>query len=144
MRSIHIMATLMKPSSLLSPLQGAASSEFQVSVRGSYAACSSWTRKTQDVQEGMEKLPAEVAQGGEEEKPVEATASDDEDRAAAISSEPAAKEVSTVPMEAVDVTETKPLLAAEQDPAPRVQGVSHPVLQQERVAGTLSECAGKW
>lgn len=70
----------------------------------------------------MEKLPAEVAQGNGEEKPVEATASDDEDRAAAMSSESAAKEEPTMPIEAQDATETKPLLAAEQDPTPPVQG----------------------
>ena len=81
----------------------------------------------------MEKLPAEVSQGGGEEKPVEATASDDEDRAAAITSEPAAKEEAAVPLEAVDATETKPLLAAEQDPAPPVQGVSHRFLMQHKL-----------
>ena len=96
------------------------------------AAGSSWTRKTQDVQEGMEKLPAEVAQGSGEEKPVEATASDDEDRAAAMSSEPAAKEEPTVPIEAQDATETKPLLAAEQDPAPPVQGGSRCLSRQHK------------
>ena len=116
--------------------------QFPVSVRSSYVACSSWTRKTQDVQEGMEKLPADVAQGGEEEKPVEATASDDEDRAAAIDSEPAAKEESSVPMEAVDVTETKPLLAAEQDPAPPVQGMTHCLPKQHKLAGSFWGSSG--
>ncbi len=72
----------------------------------------------------MEKLPAEVAQGSAEEKPVEATASDDEDRAAALSSEAVAKEEATAPIVAQDATETKPLLASEQDPAPHVQGRS--------------------
>ena len=83
----------------------------------------------------MEKLPAEVAQGDEKEKPVEATASDDEDRAAAISSEPAAKEELTVPLEAQDATETEPLLASEQDPAPSVKGGSHCLTRQHWGSG---------
>ena len=90
---------------------------------GSSAMCSSWMRrKQQEVQEGMEKLPAEVAQGGAEESPVEATPSEDEDSAAAASSEPAAKQEPTIAIEAQDATETKPLLISEQDPAPPVQG----------------------
>lgn len=89
----------------------------------SSAMCSSWTRrKQQEVQEGMEKLPAEVAKGGAEENPVEATPSEDEDSAVAASSEPAAKQEPTVTIEAQDATETKPLLISEQDPAPPVQG----------------------
>ena len=91
----------------------------------SSAMRSSWTRrKQQEVQEGMEKLPAEVAQGGAEENPVEATPSEDEDTAAAASSKTAAEQEPTVAIEAQDATETKPLLVSEQDPAPPAQGES--------------------
>lgn len=89
--------------------------------------CSSWSRKKAEIQEGMKKLPAEVAQGSAAEMPEEATPSDDEDTAAAaaaISAHSAAGEKHTVAIEAQDATETKPLLVSEQDPAPPVQGES--------------------
>ena len=72
----------------------------------------------------MEKLPSEVAQGSAKDEPVEATPSDDEDTAATLASQPAAEGEPTVTIDAQDVTETKPLLLAEQDPAPTppVQG----------------------